>query len=209
MKVKKAREVYRRLKEELSGKYQRIAIVGECRTWEEEVEKVQVLISPLYNEVIIDKQLGLWKDVESRRVESMIAAWVTDIGYGSNKRYGYWGGKEVMEEETRAIIEIFQISRIEKWGIAICRLTHQNDIWDMINAYVLWKHWHIVNDMLHLHDRGGFGGKKNCGKGDRCILARGFIEEEHFFEFCGIPWVTPSRRTASYYYNDLKRRLGI
>lgn len=185
MYAHEARNLIAKLKPELEYKTNRIEFVGHYRLGGREFENVQAVYLPKTKTRIV--QHGMFEDV-TIEVELKI-------------------------EDMNGQIILHKANPFS-YGWKVIRMTGPDEFVSMLENEILVKHWHIVEDEIHMHEMGGTPGQRQPCKKEECKKRMYRADELEIFYRLGLPFIIPEGRTTKLLGSIIKRnrsqwRMGI
>lgn len=107
-------------------------------------------------------------------------------------------------------IELYCVTDVRQWGVAVALRTGPAEFSARLAAFPLYLHWHITNQVIHQHEKGGRPGARiECKRGLACSLIVATPNEDDVFEVLGLPFIEPAARTPELLQQLERERLNI
>lgn len=107
-------------------------------------------------------------------------------------------------------IEVYTVDHVEKFPILKMIRTGPHEFSKGMVTLALYRHYHVVDHLLHLHEKSGkTGNRKPCKKGLQCVAVQALGNEEELFKALVMPYILPEARCLEFLNELVSDGIGV
>lgn len=206
MQMWKARKIAHEVEYLIKPICERVEVVGSVRRGSSVSKDIDFILIPrfcvsvLQSGMFVDDVMG---ERENVTVQELLK--IEDLNWLSvgNKKLEFLYKSEPIK------IEVWMVHDVEQWGLAKLVRTGPAEFSKRMATFMLHKHLHMTEHILHMHEKSEYGRGGGCEKHLECPMIANTEREVDVFRELGLDYLRPEARNVKMLIKLEKKALGL